>query len=292
MVIDSHEGWTDFDDFKESVHKAMTAGLQDNKFLLPSSLSVDLQRNAEFLLSDLQERSALSELFQLSCPVDENIFQMFLSSYVLFLVTAIVKFISTSVMESLTPPSEKPFEVTNDYLEAVHYIAGSRVRAFYKKSQRFSGNVAWKRIGTVISERLLESDSVQGPPASVKGWTAAQSRGRLFYVSGVMFDFFCGVAIALEKQNSKFKVNYEGIVQSVCDSGIVLLWDEAVGDSLPPSDSFNFMRGLIVAFCQTFGSGKVKRLVNEMKPKGEASIALRHKVAPKSKSSVEPSTCK
>jgi len=57
------------------------------------------------------------------------------------------------------------------------------------------------------------------------------------------------------------------------------LWDEAVGDSLSESESFNFMCGLIRSFSQTFAIGKAKRIINVARKKAEASVSLRSKLS-------------
>jgi len=62
----------------------------------------------------------------------------------------------------------------------------------------------------------------------------------------------------------------------------VILWDGVVGDSLSESASYELMCGMIYSFCNTYGVGRTKELMNKFRlTKGEASIALRHKVAPK-----------
>lgn len=283
-VINSYGDWINFAKFMDAIHGAVTEGLQDSKFMLPSSLTALLQKNAERLLSNVSARKNISELFKVCYTVEERIFQLFLPGYVLYLVTDILKFISTSLRSRITttPPTEEGGVINNEYLETIHYVAGAKTRAFYKKSLQFPKHTAWRNIGRVISERLLESETVPGPPGSVKGWTMAQSRGRLFFVSGILFDFFCGVARELEKQTSKVRVDCEAVIEKLCENGIVILWDDAVGDSMSQTESFNFMSGMIRAFCQTFGVGKSQRMINAIRKKGEASIPLRHRVAPKS----------
>jgi len=93
-------------------------------------------------------------------------------------------------------------------------------------------------------------------------------------VSGALFDLFCGVADILEKQTSKLRVSVVDAIEKVFESGVVLLWDEAVGDSLPEADSFNFICGLIRSFCQTFTIEKAKRTSNRMRKKAKALISV------------------
>lgn len=131
---------------------------------------------------------------------------------------------------------------------------------------------------------MIESDTVPGPSAYVKGWTNAQNRGKLLYISGLLFDFFCGVVIILEKQALKKIVDYPDVIEKVCQSGLVLLWDEAVGDSMTENESFKFMNCLIESFCQTLTVGKAQKFVNSIRKKGEAALPLRARVAPKTSS--------
>jgi len=288
LLLERHNSFGDLEEwnqFKYVIHCAITKGLGNSRFLLPSSLTTILQKNVENLLSDVNERRHLSDLFKVFADFsDEEMVQFLLADYVLFLVTYIIQFVSLCVRKSIPAPLVIPtgMEISdNDYLETIYYVAGAKVRAFYKKSKKFPKHSGWKNIGRVINERLLESDSVPGPPAHVKGWTAAQSRGRLFFVSGLLFDFFCGVVVLLEKQGSKKRVDFDDVIQKVCESGVILLWDEAVGDSMSQEESFKFMSAMVQAFCQTFTVGKAQRLINSMRKKAEASIPLRHKVVPK-----------
>jgi len=134
------------------------------------------------LWTNLKERNRISALFQLCLPCNEEMFQFFVSDYVLHLTMDVVKFVSASMRpntetlpQSDADPNDKEATAAAkaaayiEYLKTIHYISGSKVRAFYIKSRQFPKIPVWKRIGRVIAERLLESEVVPGPPAIAKG---------------------------------------------------------------------------------------------------------------------------
>jgi len=265
------------------IHTAVTENIGGSKVLLPSALITVLQKNVENFLSDLNVRRYVSDQILVIVPCDKSIAHQFVCDYVLALILKVVKFVRSSMQQNKTHCAvlTKEIEFDVEDLEAIHYIGGSTIRSFYKKSQQFPKNSGWAMIGRVITQRLLESDNVPGPPQIVKGWTIAQNRGSLFFVSGVLFDFLCGVTEILEKDSSTQGVNHDFVLEQVCNSGFVLLWDEAISDSLPEELAYNFMKGMVRSFSQTFGVGKAKKILNAARKKAEASVPLRHKVAPR-----------
>ena len=273
------------------IHESVTEDIGEHKILMPSVLMNSLIKNNENFLSDVEQRKRLCGLLNICVVVDESVVRrdallnLFVSDYTSMLVIEIFKYYSRCLRSNVQQSVDKPVELDQEDKETIHFVGGFVVRSFYKKSKSFQGNVGWKKIGKLIVEKLLESDTVPGPPAIVKQWTISQDRGKLFFISGLLYDFFCGVTEILEKtcRNKLVRVDAGNVIESVCHGCAVLLWDEAVGDSLSEKASYDLMCGMVRSFCTTYAVGKSKNLINDIrKTKAEASIALRAKVAPKS----------
>jgi hypothetical protein len=282
---DAKELSSEWDEFLGIVHSAITENVGEKKILLPSALVELLTANCEKLLTDLDKRKDLCKLLQGILKCESKLCHLFTADYVMLLVKRILIFLSSCLRVRDNPVQNVERNVTLDHedLETIHYISGSVVRAYYRKGCRFTKSAGWKKILNVITDRLLESDSVEGPPAIVKGWTNAMNKGKLFFVSCKLFNFFVGVAQILEKVTSdRLKVDHDLVIESVCQGVNVLLWDEAVGDYLSESASYSLMCGMIHSFCNTYGVGRAKKLINKFRHcRAEASIALRPSVAPK-----------
>jgi hypothetical protein len=267
------------------IHEAITEGLGEDKILLPSVLLDTLGKNIENILVNFELRKQLCELLEVCVVSNNNLLHCFLADFTYLLVTEIFKYYCSSLKDEVQRNVAVQVELDIEDLEAIHYISGSVVRSFYKKSVLFPKNVGWSNISKLILEKLLESDTVAGPPEIVKGWTKARSKGKLFFVSGLLFDFFVGVAKILhEPTQNKLRVDSSLVIESVCHGCVVLLWDEAVGDCLNEKASYQLMCGMISSFCTTFAVGRSKELLNKIrKNKAEASLALRARVAPRPK---------
>lgn len=276
-------------EFFEVVHGVITSDLGEYKILLPSALVGVLMKNCDNLLSDPELRKNLGALLQACTECNISVCHCFVADYVLILVTKILKYYASCLKSAVVNSLQDgvvPVVLDGEDLETIHYISGSVVRGFYKKSEQFPRNVGWSNIQVLILNKLLESDTVPGPPESVKGWTMAKNRGRLFFVSGALFDFFCGVAQILKKCTQETsRVDSSKVIESVCQGEAILLWDDAVGsDFLSESASYDLMCGMTKSFSNTYGGGHMKKLLNDIrKNKAEASLPLRARVAPRSK---------
>lgn len=267
----------------DSVHARVIEKVGSSKVLLPSALIVILQKNVENVLSDVNSRMHLCQLIQILAPCAKFTAHQFICDYVLSLILEVLRLVSATMRENMTKCVlwNKEIELDVEDMESIHYVAGATVRSFHKKARQFPKNPGWSLIGRVIHERLLESDTVPGVPPIVKGWTKNKDKGKLFLVSDVLYNFFCGVTELLEKDTSTHGVNHDFMLEQVSNSASILLWDEAVSDSLPQQLSYNFMKGMVRSFSQTFGVGKAKKVMNAARKKAEASVPLRHKVAPR-----------
>lgn len=262
----------------------MTKDIGENKILMPSALVNILMKNCDSLLSDLSQRKKLCDLLQMCMVCDKVIANMFIGDYILMLVMKIFKYFSACLKSENTISEIALPELDNEDKEAIHYISGATVRSFYNSSRSFPKHVGWNNIGRLIAEKLIESDTVPGPPLPVKAWTISRNKGRLFFVSGVLYDFFfCLAQILHVISKNKLRVDANLAIEKVCQGNAVLVWDEAVGDSLSESASYDLMCGMVRSFSNTYGAGKVRELLNQIrKNKAEASLALRARVAPKS----------
>ncbi|KAJ1531350.1 hypothetical protein ONE63_000034 [Megalurothrips usitatus] len=167
--------------FLNTVHEEVTKSIGDSKILLPSAMVDILIGNVEQLLCDLQQRSQLLKLLQACVQCDGSAAHCFVADYALALVKHVIKFFSDSLKNSSTSTSVgKDIEFDIEDKEAIHYISGSVVRAFYRKSQLFPRNAGWSRISVVIVQKLLESETVPGPPAIVKGLPKIKASCSLF----------------------------------------------------------------------------------------------------------------
>lgn len=272
-------------EFFQLIHEGITADIGEFKILLPSALVGVLMKNCENMLSNTDLRIKLCELLQVCVNSNTNVCHFFIADYVLILVTKILKFYSSCLKnEVVNEDSAEPVVFDIEDLESIHYISGATVRGFYRKSDQFPKNKGWDNIRNVIFHKLIESDTVPGPPEHVKQWTISKDKGRLFFVSGALYDFFTGVAEVSKKIVKKqSRVNPSKVIEEVCKGHIVILWDEAVGsDYLSENASYDLMCGMIKSFSNTYGGGHLKKLLNEIRRnKAEASLALRARVAPR-----------
>ncbi|XP_034255468.1 uncharacterized protein LOC117653723 [Thrips palmi] len=264
------------------IHEEATKDVGECKVLLPSALISVLMKNCDRQLSDRCHRKKLCDLLQMCIACSTSVANIFIADYILMLVTKMFKYYSSCLKKDVTDQRVEVVELDNEDKETIHFISGAVVRAFYKKSRAFAkSNVRWAKIGNLITNKLLESDVVPGPPAIVKGWTIAKNKGRLFFVSGALFDFFVGIAETLEKTiDKKFRVDSNRVIEAVCQGTVILLWDEAVGDCVNEALSYDLMCGMTRSFCNTFGVGLAKKLLNKRR-KAEASLPLRAQVAPR-----------
>ncbi|KAK3925946.1 Transcription factor STP1, partial [Frankliniella fusca] len=259
----------EWDLFTKKIYCAITEGINDSKFLMPSSVITVLQRNCEAFLSKIEVRKQLEDTLQVCVQCESEIAQIFIADFSYLVAYDTLKVICDSIKRSRSQSAviNKTLVLDSDCLETVFYISGSVVRGFYKKAQKFVNNSSWRDIGKVITERLLESETVPGPPLPVKAWTLAQNRGKLF--------------LLLEKDTSARGVNHDFIQEEVNKSCLPLLWDDAVSDSLHEDLSYKLMCGMVRSFSQTFGVGKAKKIMNAARKKADALVPLRHKVVPK-----------
>lgn len=275
----------DWSEAMTKIHFAVTKSLENSKLLMPSALVNILLQNADELLSDVPLRTDLCALIEVCIPgeiCEKSLIDIFIADYAFGLVKSILKYYADSLKEGCqSEPEREDVELTDEDKEVVHYVGGAVLRAFHRRSKQFPNSAGWKNIGRAISEKLLESDFVPGPPACVKAWTAAQDRGGLFNISGALFIFFSGVVQILKRTTEVTRINHEKVIEEVCSGAVLLLWDEALGDALSENQSYSLMCGFVRSFSNTYGRGHAKKLINEYKTKGEASVPLRHNVAPR-----------
>lgn len=267
------------------IHEAITTDLGEQRILLPSVLLGTLVKNNEEILVNIELRKQLCELLEVCVVSNNNLLHCFVADFTSLQVTKIFKYYSSCLKDGVQRNVVVPIELDTEDFETIHYVSGSTVRSFYRKGIQFPKNVGWCNISRLIVEKLIESDTVPGPPLIVKRWTISRNKGRLFFVSGLLYDYFVGVAKILhEVTQNKLRVDSSLVIECVCQGCVVLLWDEAVEDGLNEKASYELMCGMTRSFCSTYAGGKARQLLNQIrKNKAEASLALRASVAPRPK---------
>ncbi|KAK3913049.1 Formamidopyrimidine-DNA glycosylase [Frankliniella fusca] len=269
-----------FVDFSELVAKELLVAL-DSKVVLPSALMSNLGDKMEEILSNSDLCSSLLSILNLS-EFHPNTQSQFLLEFMLNFTLEIFRYIYRSNYR----PNEGAVvsELDLEQKQVIFYIAGSIMRGYLRIAKRYSSNVKWQTIASVLKTKVL-CEIPEGEINIEAQWTSDVDRGGLLYIFPPVQEFFKKVAsVILESEKFDGSINYEEVIEKVTKSNISVDWDQIISDALPEKLSLNLVNDVITMFSKICGRGITKRRLNRLRNKNPLiSMAMRVSVARRKK---------
>jgi len=285
-------GSPEWKEFCCSLCENFASSISSKKIMLPSTMWNNIFEEIENVSSSLSIRNNLKQLLfkALSIPepsVDPRVVDIFICDIVLYTGEQMLSFIKETIIG--TRKVNLPvFSFDVEDRQTIHFVGGSVMHNFKKRGRAFSGNKDWQQIVDVIETRVdsATSPDVDPPSDSDKAWTEDQNRGGLIIIGSKCMNMLMGIAAVVCKFiEPNGTLSHEKVLNAVYSSPVPVLWDDMVGcDKMSESLSLRFMNGVVKNFSQKFGSGLMRRKLNEVHEKPYASMNMRHNVAPRSKS--------
>jgi len=223
--------------------------LVEKQFCLPSKLLKDIDQITEELSCIMAtKKECESVLSSVYTEGSKTVLNCFYSDLVLMLGRRILHFISESAMKNEGRPSVKRV-LSDENRQVIHYVSGSIVRAFLRRSTRFKKSARWIRVGNAIKQCILEGEENPAASNSDTYWKDSVNRGGLLVV-GERFmcfmvsleDLFCSV------ERSDGSLVIEDVLEKLLVSPARSLWDNVIGSMLPEEESLSFMIGVAKSF--------------------------------------------
>lgn len=269
----------DWEEFSLSLCHKVIGHSFDDKILLPSALATSVYENIDNILSS--DQIVMDHLNLLNIPSDfsPECMQQFFLEFMLNLGLQILKFVSKTFRDK--HPSRRsgrvPAKIDDNDRQVIYYVAGSIMKGYLRMAFRFSKSATWAKVKAALSSKVLSDSAVDDQDAL---WTKKLNRGGLVFITSECQKFMLAltkIVFSCEERNGS--INYDRVIQEVSTSQAIILWDNMIFDSLPPTVSTNLMNDVISSFSRTCVRGFAKRRLNFLRQRPLINMPTRHRVA-------------
>lgn len=282
ISISTEDTWLEF---SKSICDYLIISIANKKCLLPSALMDSLHDQVEKILCNFVLCDTFLDIIGLGDMFHIDLLSQFMTEFCLNYSKQIFMFISKTFRGNIPPrPMKQTAEPDLEERQVIYYIAGSIMKGYFRIAKRFKNNKKWQEIALVIQTKVLVDKPVGDVDLSVEAaWTMAVDRGGLLFVSAQSQVFFVKLTKVIYDNEKHDGIDYDDIINKVCNSNISVDWDNIISDSLREDVSVKLMCDVVQCLCKTCGRGFAKRRLNSLRNKPLISMPTRHLVARRKK---------